>query len=61
MNLRRKAAETLDGVADASSTVRDAAAMQTIVVGVLCIGVIVATAIGLHALNVAYSRKNEHA
>lgn len=50
MNLRRKAAETLDGVTTAAGTVSDAAALQTITIGILCIGVIVAIALGMNAL-----------
>lgn len=51
MNLRRKAAETLENVTDASTKVSDAASMQTILFGVLAIGVLVAIGIGITALN----------
>jgi hypothetical protein len=50
MNLRRKAAETMGNVADASVSVRDAALTSTLVLGILCIGVLVAIALGLKAL-----------
>lgn len=53
MNIRRKAAETLDNVANASTSVQDAAAMQTILLGVMCIGVIVAIGMGVRALELA--------
>jgi hypothetical protein len=51
MNLRRKAAETLESVSHASTSVQDAAAVQTITIGFLCLGVIVAIALGVKALN----------
>jgi len=50
MNLRRKAAETLDSVQSASVNVSDAATLQTIVIGIIGIGVIFAIALGVKAL-----------
>ena len=51
MNLRRKAAETMDGVQNASVKVSDAAALQTIVIGIIGIGVIFAIVLGVKALS----------
>ena len=50
MNLRKKAAETLDGVKDASVEVQIAASLQTILVGIIGIAVIIAIALGLKGL-----------
>jgi len=51
MNLRRKAMETMETVGNATGTINDAARMQIVFQGVLALGVIVAIAIGIGAMN----------